>query len=74
MGRSNILDLDDEATPDRKHLILNTVEDLVFDFLYYGRKEDEDLPVGEIQEAITAGEISVAEIVDKFRQRLLANI
>lgn len=50
----------------RKRLILMTVEDLTTDLLIYGRKEDEDLPRGEIEEALKKGEISVDEIVDQF--------
>ena len=33
--------------------ILGCTEDLVSNFLYYDRKEDEDLPRGTIEEAIS---------------------
>lgn len=56
--------------PSRREHIMATIEDLVADFLYYDRKEDEDLPVGEIELAIEAGEISFDEIVDTFRAQL----
>lgn len=39
-------------------------------FLYYGRKEDEDLPRGAIEAAIAAGEITIAEIVQVFHNQL----
>ncbi len=55
---------------DRKETILLTVEDLVGAFLYYDRKEDEDLPRGAIEEAITNGEVTVDEIVNKFASTL----
>lgn len=34
------------------------------------RKEDEDLPVGAIQEAVDAGIITKEDIVDRFREQL----
>jgi hypothetical protein len=53
-----------------KQLILGTVEDMVADFLYYDRKEDEDLPRGAIEEAVAQGQITIDEIVNQFRQSL----
>lgn len=47
-----------------------TISDMVADFLYYDRKEDEDLPRGEIERAIANNEISVDEIVDCFEKHL----
>ena len=55
---------------NRKELILLTVDDLVSDFLYYSRKGDEELPRGEVESAIMAGEVSVDDIVTKFEQRI----
>lgn len=51
----------------RKQKVLDTVEDLVGKFLYYDRKNDDDLPQGEIEKAIGCGEITTTEIVDKFK-------
>ena len=53
-----------------KDLILNTVDDLVGSFLYYDRKEDEELPRGAIDQAVADGEITVEEIVERFRAGL----
>lgn len=50
----------------RRKMIIDTVSDLVSELMFYGRKEDEDLPSGSIEEAIAAGEISVAEIIAAF--------
>ncbi len=50
-----------------KGLILDFVSDMVADFLYYDRKECEQLPLGAIEEAIDSGVITVDEIVAKFR-------
>ena len=54
--------------------ILGRVKDLVSNFLYYDRKEDEDLPVGVIQKSIANNEITVDEIVNHFRDILTKNI
>jgi len=55
------------TTPQsRRDIILATVEDLAAVFLYYGRKEDDQLPVGAIEEAVAAGEITVDEITGRF--------
>lgn len=50
----------------RKKLILGTVSDLAGNFMYYDRKEDEDLGKGEIEDAIAKGEITVQEIGEHF--------
>ncbi len=52
-------------------MILMTVSDLVGAFLYYDRKEDEELPRGVIEAAICQGVVTVDEIVDRFRSRLI---
>lgn len=49
-----------------KEEIIKTVKDLVTDFLYYDRKDDEDLGVNAIQTAIKDGFISSDEIVKQF--------
>lgn len=54
----------------RRQHILDTVNDLVASFMYYDRKEDEDLPCGAIQEAVKAGEITYEEIVSYFKKVL----
>ena len=53
-----------------KQIILNAVLDLVSSFLYYDRKEDEDLPCGEIEKAIKNQEISITEIEEYFSKKL----
>ena len=59
---------------ETKEIIFGSVEDLVSNFLYYNRKEDEDLPVGKIEEFIENKTISIDELVERFRQALLENI
>ena len=58
---------------DRKQIIHDVVEDLVAKFMYYDRKEDEQLPAGQIEDAIKEGETSVAEIVSVFEKALRKN-
>lgn len=53
-----------------KELILDTASDLMADFLYYDRKEDDVLPHGAIELAIISGEISIDEILAVFRKAL----
>lgn len=50
----------------RKQLILDVISDTCQNFLYYDRKEDEELGRDEIEEAIEAGEITIKEITDQF--------
>lgn len=58
------------ATRTRRQKIEAVIEDLVSHFLYYDRKEDEELPRGAIEEAIEAGEISKDEIAALFAAEL----
>ena len=51
--------------------INSAIEDLVSDFLYYNRKEDEDLKLGDIEKAIEEGEITIEQIVSKFKERII---
>jgi len=57
-----------------RDIILKTLDDLVGDFLYYGRKEDEDLPRGAIEEAIENKEISIDEIAAFFKFELIKKL
>lgn len=57
-----------------KKLIFANVTDLVSNFLYYDRKEDEDLPCEAIENAIKNGDITVEEIVAKFEKELRENL
>jgi len=58
---------DDRTRRDHIHAAL---EDLVGAFLFYDRKENEDLSVGDIEEAIEAGEITVDEMAEFFGKKL----
>ena len=52
-------------------IILDTVGDLVVAFLHDDRKEDEELPLGAIQNAVKKGEISIDDITLFFKGRLI---
>jgi hypothetical protein len=57
-----------------KQFILGTINDLVSDFLYYDRKDDEELPVGAIEECISGEIITIKEMVDYFEESLKENL
>lgn len=64
-------DLDEKLVgEERKQAILDHIEDLISNFMYYDRKEDDELPRGSIEEAIKADEITVDEIVAQFKKQL----
>lgn len=57
----------------RRQHIEDTISDLFMDWLYYDRKEDQDLPRGAIEEAVEAGEISKQEIANQFLAHIERN-
>jgi len=61
-----------ECEPQRT--IKNIVTDMVADFLYYNRREDEDTPKGRIEELIHGGQLSIDQIVGWFRKELEKNV
>lgn len=54
-----------------KELILATIDDSISDFLYYDRKNDEELPRGAIQKAIADGGITIEEIIEQFKTSII---
>jgi hypothetical protein len=54
----------------RREHILNELCDTVSRLLYYDRKEDEDLPRGAIEAAVSSGEITTEEMVECFARHL----
>lgn len=52
---------------DTKAMILDTVSDLVGRFVYYDRKEDENLSREALNQALRDGVVTVDEIVAVFR-------
>lgn len=47
-------------------IIMETVEDLAKAFLTTDRKEDAELPLGSIEQAIRDGDVTISEIVNHF--------
>lgn len=58
----------------RRQIIEATIRDAVADVMFYRRKEDEDLPVGGIEEAIAAGEVTVKDMVEWFCDELMKSV
>lgn len=50
--------------------VISTVKDLVMGFLYYDRKEDEDLSIEGIQKAFKENIITIDEVVEIFKTEL----
>jgi len=59
-----------ENNIEMKKRILGTIEDLCSNFLYYDRKEDEDLSPKDLREAVETGIITIDEMVAEFRKHL----
>lgn len=57
-----------------KQHILNTISDLCSNFLYYDRKECENLTKEQLYEAVKNNEITIDEMVDEFRKNLENNL
>ena len=55
---------------ENNKLVLNTIDDLIGAFLWYDRKEDEDLPRGVIEEMVASGEITQEEMIARFTSSL----
>jgi hypothetical protein len=53
-----------------KQTILNKIDSLCSDFLYYDRKEDEELSMEQLNKAVKSGEITIDEMVAEFRKHL----
>jgi hypothetical protein len=70
---------DDEALSaseleQSKQEVFATIDTLVSNFLYYDRKEDDDLPIGRIQRLVKEGVLTIDEMVDEFRDHLRDSI
>ena len=65
---------DKRRESDMRDIILGAVDDLVCSFIYYDRREDEDLPSGAIRDSIANKEISVDEIAAFFKAKLIERL
>lgn len=53
-----------------KSLILDEISDVVARFVYYDRKDDEEIPRGAIEKAISNGQITRRTIIRHFSNEL----
>lgn len=58
----------------RRDHILARASDLAGALFYYDRRDDSDLPRGEIEAAIATGEVTFAEILQAFAASAQRNI
>jgi hypothetical protein len=54
----------------KKQIIFDTIDDLVESFLWSDRKEDEELGRGEIEASLEDGDITIDEMVERFKNSL----
>lgn len=59
---------------EQRARVFNCVDDLVSGFLYYDRKEDEDLPLGKIEELVSQTWLTIGEVAAYFENRLRERI
>jgi len=64
------MSLEDTDYKTVRDMILGYVEDEITDFLYYDRREDEDLELGMIEDAIESGEITTDEMANHWKKCL----
>lgn len=53
-----------------KQDILDIVTDLVSDFLFYDRKEDEECALGAIEKCVADGVLTIEDLVEQFEAQL----
>jgi uncharacterized metal-binding protein YceD (DUF177 family) len=53
-----------------KENIINTVKDLCSNFLYYDRKEDDELSEDDLIRAVEDGTVTIEEMVAEFENQL----
>lgn len=51
---------------ERRELLQNTIEDLVTKLLWDDRKEDEELPRGDIELMLSMGDVTIDEMIEWF--------
>lgn len=73
-GSLPVAEISHQDKKSRLELIQGAVNQSIANFLYYDRKEDEDLQVGQIQEAINQGELTSQELGNMFLEALHANL
>lgn len=64
------------VTPEDKayHVMERLIPDLSGELLYYGRKEDDEMPLGEIEALVEAGHLDPEAMVARFRKELFGDL
>lgn len=57
-----------------KDYILGAVRDNAANFVYYDRKEDEDLSASQLKSAVALGIITIDEIAEVFKEVLTKSL
>ena len=55
---------------EKKQLVCEVIIELVSSLLYYDRKEDEQLQIGDIEKLWESGEFTIDDMVNEFRNQL----
>lgn len=70
----NTAPLKDEKNKKIREKIQNTLSDLIGNFFYYDRKEDPDLPVGAIEQAVKEGVVTTDELIEWVTAAIRVNL
>ena len=73
-ARQDALNAENRPPLSLKERILGTVEDLVSSFLYYDRKDDDELSAEVLEAALKNGVVTLDEVVERFALELRAGI
>ena len=61
---------EEEIAKTKKEYLMEAVDDLVVNLVYYDRKEDEDLSRVDVDEMFKSGDITVEEVIVTFSKEL----
>lgn len=61
-------------TIEPKDLIFSTIDDLVLDLVKFDRKDDEELPFGVIDGMVKNRQLTIEQMVTRFREALEVNL
>jgi len=59
---------------EKRELIFTAIDNVVEKFLYCDRKEDENLGLDDVENAIMDGVLSLQDIIDHFKDHLEHNL
>lgn len=59
---------------DDKDLVMDALDQAMNDFFFYNRKIDKELPLRAIERAIARGDVTVEELVTRFKSHLQTSV